>query len=78
MSKSKVCAYCTMDENGDIPMGRKDLFRLKCGILFGREITLAATILRNTIFFASSDKVCAKDIHINFCPMCGRELGAGK
>ena len=67
-----------MDENGEIPMDRKDFFRLKCGILFGREMTLAATILQNRIIFASSDNVCTKDIHINFCPMCGRELGAGK
>ena len=59
-------------------MDRKDFFRLKCGILFGREMTLAATILQNRIIFASSDNVCTKDIHINFCPMCGRELVAGK
>ena len=66
------CKYCRMEENGDIPDDRKDVFNYRLGRLFGQDICLTGMICRGKLCLITDQT--NKEIKIRFCPMCGREL----
>ena len=71
------CMYCTMNENGDIPMERKDVFNIGLGNAFGYELRVTGTIGHNNLFIGTEVGIYSgpcDPIKINYCPICGRKL----
>ena len=72
----KICRYCSLDENGDIPDYTKDILfkefdhgRLQ--IQIGNSVNDFGVLITEA---RSCFEIFQKDLKLNFCPMCGRNL----
>lgn len=72
----KVCKYCRMLENGDVPEDRESVFNITVGNLSGTDVRIIGTLCNNELNVCLDTGTTDKgyDVRIRYCPMCGRDL----
>ena len=71
-----MCKYCSMEPNGDIPDDREDLFEIETGML-DSKVWLTGRICRSRLAIMLSgehQQMLYREVEMNFCPVCGRQL----
>lgn len=71
-----MCDYCKTENNGDIALDCKELFHKK---IAGFEVCSLISDENSNFdicFIADGETIDSFEVSCNYCPMCGRKLGA--